>query len=347
LPTAGYKCPKLFPEVWKNLDSRPALTYDGFSMAFIHDLTEYLKKEDFVYIQTHDFPDHDAVASAFALQKLLKTRKIPSYLVYAGKLQRDSLVRMIKLLDISIREAGKEPLRNFDKIIIVDGRKGSPKVTDLTGEEVAVIDHHQAPVPEDVRFIDIRDEYGSYYEDLGLEPVEEVATALIIGLLSATALMTKNVTEADIQAYNSLYDKSDIRLVNSILRNTIQKKDLSFYREAIDRVRIRDRLAFCYFPEGCNESLLGIIGEFFLSLAEVEFVLLCAKNNGKINFALRSEEDAWHAAKILKQILEDSGYGGGHSDMASGILNDPSVFDEETYYKKTLDLLKKAKAAET
>ena len=319
-------------------------------MAFIHDLTEYLKKEDFVYIQTHDFPDHDAVACAFGLQRLLKTRKISSYLVYAGKLQRDSLVRMVKLLEISIREAGKEPLRRFDKIIIVDGRKGSPKVTDLTGEEVAVIDHHKAPNPEGVRLIDIRADYGacstiihSYYEDLGLEPAEEVATALIIGLLSATALMTKNVTEADMHTYNSLYDKADIRLVNSILRSTIQKKDLSFYREAIDRVKIKDRLAFCYFPEGCNENLLGIIGEFFLSLAEVEFVLLCAKNSGKVSFSLRSEEDAWHAAKILEQILGHSGYGGGHSDMASGILNDPSGFNEDECYEKILDLLKRSK----
>jgi nanoRNase/pAp phosphatase (c-di-AMP/oligoRNAs hydrolase) len=216
-----------------------------------------------------------------------------------------------------------------------------------------VIDHHKAPEPEGVQLTDIRADYGaccsiinSYYEDLGLEPVEEVATALIIGLLSATALMTKNVTEADMHAYNSLYDKSDNRLVNSILSNTIQKKDLSFYREAIDRVRIEDRLAFCYFPEGCNESLLGIIGEFFLSLAEVEFVLLCAKNNGKINFAVRSEEDDWHASRILKLILGESGYGGGHSDMASGIMNDPSGFDEETYHEKTLEMLKKAKSGE-
>lgn len=318
-------------------------------MAFIHDLIEFIKKEDYVYIQTHDFPDHDAVASAFALQKLLKIQGIKSYPVYVGKIQRDSLIRMIKQLDISIREAGEEPLRPFDKIIIVDGRKGSSKVTDLTGEEIAVIDHHKAKEPEGVRLVDVRAEYGacstiihSYYEELGVEPSEKVATALITGLLSATALMTRNVTESDVETYNSLYDASDIRLVNSILRNTIQEKDLTFYREAIDRVCIRDRLAFCYFPEGCNENLLGIIGDFFLSLAEVNFVFLCAKNNGKINFSVRSEEERWHAARILQAVLEGAGYGGGHSDMASGILNDPSRFDEEELFRKILRLLKAA-----
>jgi len=317
-------------------------------MAFIYDLIEAVRKEDFIYIQTHDFPDHDAVASAYALQYILKSRGTSSYLTFSGRIQRDSLLRMIRLLNISIREAEREPLRPFDKIVIVDGRKGSPKVTDLTGEEIAVIDHHEAPHPEGVKLVDIRADYGAcssivytYFEELAIETPERVATALLTGLLSATQLMTTRVTEPDVHAYNGLYDSSDVRLVNSILSSTIQKKDLSFYREAIDRVRIQDRAAFCYFPEGCNENLLGVIADFFLSLAEVEFVFLCAKNNGKINFSLRNEADEWHAASILKSLLEGIGYAGGHSDMATGIVNDPSAFDEEALFSRLLGLLER------
>ncbi len=318
-------------------------------MSFIFDLIALVEKADYVYIQTHDYPDHDAVASAYALQKLLKSRGITGYLVYEGEIRNDSLLRMIKHLSIKIRPAKEEPLRTIDKIIIVDGCKGSKNVTDLTGDEIAVIDHHGGSSPEDILLSDMHPDYGacssiifSYYENLGIEPAENVATALIIGLLSDTVLMTKGVDEADMRTYNSLYNKSDIRLVNSILKNKIQKKDLSFYREAIDRVRIQDRLAFCYFPEGCNENLLGVIGDFFLSLSEVEFVFLCARNNGKINFALRSEEDRWDAADIIRKILDGTGYGGGHSDIAGGIMNDPSNFDEKICLNRILQLLKEA-----
>ncbi len=318
-------------------------------MSFILDLIALVEKEDYVYIQTHDYPDHDTVASAFALQKLLKSRGITGYLVYEGKIRNDSLLRMIEHLSIKIRPAKKEPLRTIDKIIIVDGCKGSKNVTDLTGDEIAVIDHHEGSSPEEILLSDIHPDYGacssiifSYYENLGIEPAKDVATALIIGLLSDTALMTKGVAEADMLTYNSLYNKSDHRLVNSILKTKIQKKDLSFYREAIDRVRIQDELAFCYFPEGCNENLLGVIGDFFLSLREVAFVFLCARNNGKINFALRSEEDKWNAADIIRKILDGTGYGGGHSDIAGGIMNDPSNFDEESLLKRILQLLKEA-----
>jgi len=41
---------------------------------------------------------------------------------------------------------------------------------------------------------------------------------------------------------------ADIRLENSILRNSIQTRDLAFYRHALDRVQIGDRVAFCWFP---------------------------------------------------------------------------------------------------
>lgn len=38
-----------------------------------------------VYIQTHNFPDPDAIASAFGLQELLKYRGVETKICYKGK----------------------------------------------------------------------------------------------------------------------------------------------------------------------------------------------------------------------------------------------------------------------
>ena len=46
-----------------------------------------LKDEQPVYIQTHNFPDHDAVASANALGFLLEQQGIPCTLIYEGIIQ--------------------------------------------------------------------------------------------------------------------------------------------------------------------------------------------------------------------------------------------------------------------
>ena len=65
-------------------------------MQSIHDLIRISKEEKPVFIQTHDFPDHDAISAAYGLQFLLAHYDISSYIVYTGTIQRDSLLRMIR-----------------------------------------------------------------------------------------------------------------------------------------------------------------------------------------------------------------------------------------------------------
>jgi len=298
------------------------------------DLLDKLRGEEYIFIQTHNYPDHDSVASAFGLQYLFSRLGIRAHLVYEGDIQRDSLVQMIRELSIDIRPCSEYSMNENHKIVIVDGCKGNKNVTDLIGDEVAVIDHHQVEKPDDVPFADIRSSYGacstvifSYYEKFGIDVPRNVATAMMIGINMDTALLTRGVSSYDIEAYADLYTISDIRLQNSILRNYIQSKDLSFYRYAIDNIKIGDEIAFCYFPDGCNQNLLGILGDFFLALDEVEFVILCAKNGSSINFSLRNEKKGWNAARAIQDALRGIGFGGGHADMAGGIVPDAHNFN--------------------
>jgi nanoRNase/pAp phosphatase (c-di-AMP/oligoRNAs hydrolase) len=142
-----------------------------------------------------------------------------------------------------------------------------------------------------------------------------------------TALLTRQVGRDDIRAYADLYTRADMRLENSILRNSIQTKDLAFYRHALANVQISERVAFRWFPDGCNQNLLGILGDFFISLEEAEFVVLCARNGGVINVSVRSERLEWNASRVVQAALQGIGFGGGHADMAGGIVNDPAGAD--------------------
>lgn len=288
-----------------------------------------------VYIQTHNFPDHDSVAAGAALQEFLKQAGKESRVIYEGEVQRDSLKRMIKDLSIEILPASRFPLTGEDKIIVVDGCKGNKNVTDLIGEEIGVIDHHQVTAPDDVKFVDIRPDYGAcstivyeYLMEHEFRIDQRLATALLVGINMDTALLTRNVSQADLLAYTDLYGIADVMLVNSILTNYIQTRDLAFYRTALERVKIKETLAFCYFPEGCNQNLLGILGDFFMSVQEIEFVALCALNDGKINLSVRSENRKWNASRVIQEVLAGIGFGGGHSDRAGGLIQDPKLFDE-------------------
>lgn len=294
-----------------------------------------------VYVQTHDFPDCDAVATAFGLQVLLKDAGVSSRIVFVGELLRDSLRRMIRDLGIDVEQAAGIEFDTQDPIVIVDGCKGSKNVTDLPGDEIAVIDHHDVKTPDNVPFVDIRPGLGAcatliygYFQEAHVEIPREVATALMIGINMDTALLTRQVSKEDIQAYADLYARADVRLENSILRNSIQTRDLEFYRHALANVQIGDRVAFCWFPEGCNQNLLGILGDFFIALEEAEFVVLCARNESVINISVRSEREAWNASRVVQEALHGIGFGGGHADMAGGIIRDPREIDGQQLHER-------------
>ena len=102
-----------------------------------------------VYIQTHDFPDPDAIASAYGLQKLLANYGVESVLCYDGKIDKLSASKMLDAFRIAMSsyKCLVEGMRETDRIICVDTQKHGGNVTDFVGEEIACIDHHPTFVP--------------------------------------------------------------------------------------------------------------------------------------------------------------------------------------------------------
>jgi hypothetical protein len=106
-------------------------------------------------------------------------------------------------------------------------------------------------------------------------------------------------------------------------------------------VQITDGVAFCWFPDGCNQNLLGILGDFFISLEEAEFVALCARNTDVINVSARSQKEGWNASQIVQAALSGIGFGGGHGDMAGGIIRELDGIDGPILHARFLRALRK------
>lgn len=303
-------------------------------------------EEENIYIQTHNFPDPDAVASAFGLQQLLSLKKIKAQIIYDGVIQRTALVNMISDLQIDIRHSDEFNIQEEDKILIVDGCKRNTNVTDLPGIEIAVIDHHPVKEPDDVEFVDIRPEVGScssiitsYYKELNLPVPGNAATVLLTGLFRDTDSMTRGVSPVDVEAYALLFETADYGKASSLVLNNITLEDLSYYEYVIKHLKREGSLAFCAIKEGCNQNLLGILGDFLLSLEEVRFTALFAENGHVINISFRNETDNIHAAALMKKVVSGIGTGGGHREMAGGLIYNKEDFHEEEMFSRLSSLI--------
>ncbi|WP_427980654.1 DHH family phosphoesterase [Agarivorans sp.] len=299
-------------------------------LAKLDALIERLQGLERVIIQAHDFPDHDAVASAYALAYLLRKKGLKPLICYQGYLDRVSLRNLIDWLDIPISKAHQLDLKPSDKIIVVDGCIGEKNVTDLPGLEVGVIDHHQVTAPDFVWYHDVRPDYGAtatiileYFFHYQLPIPQKIATALLVGLAFDTANFTRAVSPADVQALIQLQQCADMSIVNRICRNQIEYQELNLFHSMLDSIKKVNNCAFASLPDGCPKNMLGVLGDFLLSVDEIDIVVLSARNQEKTFISLRSECSHNNVAKIVRQALNDSGigFGGGHAHMAGGVIN--------------------------
>lgn len=293
------------------------------------ELINFLKDRK-VYVQTHNYPDPDAIGSGFGLQKLLETYGIDVTLCYHGKIDRLNTRKMIELLDINILSKSELDgiLTEDDPIICVDSQKSGGNIIDLPGDEIACVDHHPTTEPVDYFYKDVS-MVGScatiiseYYEKLNITPSSTVATALLYGLQMDTDGFKRGVTDRDIHIFGFLHKYADKNILSKLELNQMEFQDLHAYGAAISNIQIYDRIGFASIPFPCQDALIAITCDFILSLDEVDLAVVYSKRENGYKFSVRAEEtsDCYDCGHIISETLKDIGSGGGHAFMAGGFL---------------------------
>ncbi|HUH13176.1 MAG TPA: DHH family phosphoesterase, partial [Longimicrobiales bacterium] len=163
-------------------------------------------------------PDPDALASALAVRALLQRLPAEAPIISLGELTRPENRRMADLLAIAVSTVGEGELRACERVITVDVQP--PPRTGAPGPRWAVIDHHPPEGDYDAEFLDIRPELGAtatmLTEYLRAQDErrlgERLATALLYGIRTDTAMLTRGVTGADAAAYVFLQQRADAEL---------------------------------------------------------------------------------------------------------------------------------------
>ena len=297
-------------------------------MPDIRELVDFCKSKDLVYIQTHNFPDPDAIASAFGLQFLFGEFGIKSKICFEGRIDKLSTQKMLDRFNIKMFAYNdiRNELNDDDYIICVDSQKNSGNITDFIGDEIACIDHHPTFVNIDYQYkqVEITGACATLIAEhimaLGLTPTKDVASALIYGIKMDTLSLSRGVTQRDIKMFSFLFDYRDEKSLNDLEHNNMVFSDLRAYGAAIENIKLYGVVGFSKIPYACPDAMIAILSDFILSLVEVEAVVIYSERDDGIKFSVRSERDDIHAGTLTNQALKGIGDGGGHAAMAGGLI---------------------------
>lgn len=287
-----------------------------------------------VYIQTHNFPDPDAIASAYGLQKLLKLRGVRATLCYKGKIDRYSTGKLVELMGIELLNVDdlEKVLSNDDEIILVDSQKGNSNIIDIAGDEIICIDHHPKNDMFEYRFSDIRPEIGAcstliaqYFFENNVPMDSQIATTLTYGIRIDTSNLTRGVSRLDIEMLYRMYDDCDYGIISMLENSVLCFEDLVAYSKAISSIDVYEDISFADTGKDC--PVIADISDFMLALKEVTFSVVYSAKDGGIKLSVRSVGAALDAGKVIGKALEGIGSGGGHASMAGGFI--PFVGDAQ------------------
>ncbi len=295
-------------------------------MTKLEELLREIHKEH-VYIQTHNFPDPDAIASAYAMQNLLQARGISSTICYKGKIDRYSTEKLQELLRLEFLhiEDLESRLTDEDEVILVDAQKGNSNIINMTGDEMICIDHHPKNDKYPYRFSDIRPEVGAcatimaqYFFENDVPMSRSVATALTYAIRIDTNNLSRGVSKLDFEMAYRMYDLCDYDTIHMLENSNLCFEDLVAYSKAIASIEVYDNISFADAGAGC--PVIANISDFMLALKEVSFSVVYARREGGVQLSVRSEKPSLDAGKIVSKALAGLGSGGGHAEMAGGFV---------------------------
>lgn len=292
--------------------------------ARVRALREFAADARTVPILTQTEPDPDAIGSAFAVRVLLDRNERSAPIVSLGTSRRPETRRMLELLDLQVIEVTEAELKAFDHVVAVDVQ---PSMLCGADAHLAVIDHHprQDDFPEP-DFLDIRPEFGAcatmlteYLRAARGDVGERLATALLYGIRTDTALLTRGCTRADVEAYAWLQERADLALLSKIDRPAYPRDSLSSVGRALDQAQLREELAVLWLGavRKNRAHLMPELADLALNIEGVRWVVAAGVVERALVMNIRHLAETEPGAGGLARHLADQagGSGGGHATM--------------------------------
>lgn len=290
-------------------------------------LSRHRKRLCPLLILMHDFPDPDALASAFALQHLAQSAfNIPSRIAYGGRLGRTENRMMVRLLRIPAHKIRKAWLKKYSRVALVDTQpafENNPFPS--TRCAAMVIDQHGSSTPPQAEWAMVDPDCGATCVIIaqGLlarrEPIPaRVATALAYGILTDTLYLYRAHRPDVVQTYLAVLQHADMRALARVQNPSRSRRFYVTLGKGILEAKRYRRLLVSHLGTVETPDLVSQVAEFLMACRGVNWCLTTGRYRGRLHASLRASGAGVQAGEVLRDAFGNPREAGGHGPIGGG-----------------------------
>lgn len=291
--------------------------------------SEVISNFNKIYIQTHNFPDADSIASAWGMKRLIEHLGKQAQVIYYGNVKfKPNIGNMMNKYKISMTSIDENySIGDDELLIVVDGQYGAGNVLKVQAENVVIIDHHLEDRPGKCLYKDIQPKIGAcativlgYLKHFCVPIDKALATIMYFGIFMDTDMFTGRITTLDNDAKKELELLYDKKIIDQLRLSSMSFDDLRIYANAILSTERYNSIIFTSV-DTCEDNLLGHISDLLSELDGIEIVVVYSPRQNGYKLSVRSYHDYLTAEEIVKALVQNIGTGGGHQNKAGGYIS--------------------------
>jgi nanoRNase/pAp phosphatase (c-di-AMP/oligoRNAs hydrolase) len=332
------------------MSTRETIDQESSARRLLNFLAERKEALSPLLILTHDYPDPDALASAFGLAYLAQQYfGITSKIAYGGVIGRSENRAMVAMLNIPARKIHSVQFDKYRNVALVDTQ---PKFDNNSFPEnrraAIIIDQHSSVVSPIAGLSIIDTECGATCVIVaqalllqGESIPAKIATALAYGILSDTLDLYRARRADIIQTYLNVLRHCDMRLLAQIQNPPRSRRFFLTLGRALKRAILHRRLLVSHLGFVENPDLVAQMAEFLLTYKNVHWSFCTGRYGGRICVSLRTSKSNVQAGDVLRAIFDDPRKAGGHDAIAGGSYRIGRNPSEEAWQEAEMDLQKR------
>ena len=278
------------------------------------------EKEDTVLVCIN--ADHDSLACAMAIKRLLRYRVKYVSIAHPNEISRLNNVEMVNRLRIPLERLHSVKLSDFTKKVIVDSQPDHLPVFEKIDFDV-IIDHHPVNHQWEAAYVDIRPNYGAassmlveYMRAASIKPSVSLATAMFYGIKVDTQDFEKDARLSDAISFRYLFDIANRNLVRKFELTDLRRTELKYFSIALAELKYSKGRYYCHIGKVRSPDVLVIIADFLSHVADIDWVLVSGIHNDKLVVIFRCDGYRKSAGKLASRAFGHLGSAGGHKGAA-------------------------------